>query len=258
MDAPLSARASGVAFAIEDAEEARLWSAYRDAPAARTRERLFSHYHPFAKQIARRHYLDRSGADIEFAELCQLACAGLLEALDRFDPDRGVPFRGYASRRITGSILDGLSKTSERREQLAFKKRIRSERARSLAEAPSAALSAPHDAMSALADLAVGLALGFMLEGTTLMVGDDQRDHGADAYETVAWKDTLRQIVAAVHGLPDPQQIVVRQHYFNGLDFSQIALLLALTRGRISQIHKAAMGMLRKRLPRPDRFMLER
>ena len=84
-------------------EEAGLWADLRGHRSAAARERLFTLHFPFARQMAKRHFFDRTGGDIEFADLCQLASAGLLESIDRFDPAAAVPFRAYAARRITGA-----------------------------------------------------------------------------------------------------------------------------------------------------------
>jgi hypothetical protein len=64
-------------------------------------------------RVARRHFRDRNNRTIEFPDLCQLAFAGLLEAIDRFDPDYGVSFSHFAERRITGSVLDGVLHASD-------------------------------------------------------------------------------------------------------------------------------------------------
>ena len=91
-----------------------------------------------------------------------------------------MPFRGFAVRRINGSILDGLAKMNEVREQISFRRRVKRERMRSLTPADADALPAG-EAMEALIDLAVGLALGFMLEGTEPLPGGRQcRRRAAD------------------------------------------------------------------------------
>src|SRR5205814_8931097 len=136
-----------------------LWAELRQTGSTDARERLFAMHAGFARKIAARHRIDRSG-DIEMMDLRQLAYAGLLEAIDRYDPHKGAPFRVYAARRITGSVLDGIAKASEMREQISLRKRLRRERVHSLAG--SARKPSGADAMQALAEIAIGLALGFM------------------------------------------------------------------------------------------------
>jgi len=237
--------------------EDALWLAFKQDGSAQAREKLFSAHYDFARQIARRHWLDRRSGDIEHQDLCQLASAGLLEAIDRYDPALGVPFRGYAARRITGSILDGIAKMSEVREQLSFRNRVRGERARSLAIEGAETLPVD-EAMRALTELAVGLAIGFMLDDAGLYVTDGERDGRANAYESLAWKDTIRRMLTEISRLPEREQLIIRHHYLSGLTFDQIGAVLGLSKGRISQLHQAAIALLRKRLRNAGDFKLER
>ncbi len=237
--------------------DVELWSRFRSEKTRTARDELFALYAPYARTVAARHFKDRRGGDIEFPDLCQLAYTGLLEAIDRFDPDQGVPFKGYAARRISGSILDGLSKMSELREQASFRNRARYERARSLAASQDLSKSSG-DALDALADLAIGLALGFILEDAGLYTPDDAPDRQIDAYDSLAFRDTVKQLTGALSSLPDREQTVIRCHYFNDLDFSQIGAILGVGRARVSQLHKAAIGRLHKRMATNMNFWLKR
>jgi RNA polymerase sigma-B factor len=68
--------------------------------AKEERRHLIAHYLPHARRLARR--LHRSGEPLE--DLEQVAAEGLLLALDRFDPARGLPFLGFANPTILGSL----------------------------------------------------------------------------------------------------------------------------------------------------------
>ena len=239
------------------AGEDALWHALRHEGSAAARDRLFSLYLPFARSLAGRQFRGRSGGDVEFQDLLQLGCAGLLEAIDRFDPALGVPFKGFAVRRINGSMIDGLAKMSEVREQISYRNRVRRDRLRSLA-AGSDAPSRPGEAMEALIDLAVGLALGFMLEGTTLYQGEAQAAVQPSAYDSLAWQDLVKRVTAELTRLPERDRRIIELHYLDGVNFDQIAGLYGLTKGRISQLHKAALIVLRKRVAGGGGFRLER
>lgn len=241
----------------EESSEQALWQAFRHGGSAAAREKLFSLHFDFAKNIARRHWLDRRSGDIEFQELSQLAATGLLEALDRFDPELGTPFPAFASRRISGCIIDGIGKMSEVREQISFRNRIRAERARSLAPVDGEALAAD-EALRALTELAVGLALGFMLDDAGVYVPDGERDRRASAYESLAWKETIERLLTEMSRLPPRERLIIRHHYVSGLTFDQIGAVLGVTKGRVSQLHQASLVLLRKRMRNPDNFKLER
>ena len=237
-------------------DEGALWTALLAERSMAAREVLFERYRPLARKIASQHFRDRTTGDIEFADLYQLACAGLLESLDRYDPALGAPFAGYAGRRIAGSILDGVAKTSEVREQISYRNRMRSERLRSLSPARPPVTS--EDAMDALIEAAIGLALGFMLESPGLYVPEDTPEPRPNAYESLVWKEAVQNLHAQLDNLPIRERAILRQHYLEGMAFDQIAVLLDLTKGRVSQIHRAALTLLKVRLKSAGRFALER
>jgi RNA polymerase sigma factor for flagellar operon FliA len=245
------ANSVGQSLTADSAEDALWLACRRGDPAAR--DKLFSLHFPFARQIATREFMRRRASDIEFSDLCQMASVGLLEAIDRFDPGYGAPFQAYANRRVTGAIIDGLNKLNEVREQISFRRRTRRERVASLRNAKTDA-----DPLDVLIELAVGLALGFMLEGTALYVEQDEPVQQANAYDSLAWKETLQRMAAAVGTLPEREQNILRRHYFDGLGFDQIGAILGVTKGRVSQLHRAALALLKKRLLQTNSFTLKR
>jgi RNA polymerase sigma factor for flagellar operon FliA len=214
--------------------EASLWRRARFEGDASSRETLFNRYLTLARSVAARHFRRRPPTT-DRGDCEQFAYEGLLHALDRYDPLEGVPFSAYARRRIAGNIADGMAQMSEIDAQFSLRRRMQRERLRSL-EIPLDT----GDPLGVLADLAVDLAVGLLLEGA----GDDR----SDAYEGLAWRQAQAALVGELAQLPDAQGAVVRQHYHNGLSFVHIAGLLKLSRGRISQLHREAIERLRRRL----------
>jgi RNA polymerase sigma factor for flagellar operon FliA len=223
--------------------EASLWRRLRFEAQGECREALFDRYVPLARAIAAAKFGQRRGS-AERGDCEHLAYEGLLQAIDRFDPLLGVPFSAYARRRIVGSIADGLAKMSEVGAQISHRRRVEQERMRSLAPSDAAAAEDP---LAALSDLAIGLALGLMLEGTSMMAADGA-DTRPSAYESLEWREMQARLGEAVRKLPEKETLIVRQHYHNGLSLAQIAELLGLSRGRISQLHRSALERLRKRI----------
>jgi RNA polymerase sigma factor for flagellar operon FliA len=85
-----------------------------------------------------------------------------------------------------------------------------------------------------------------MLEGTSLGAGEGGADARAGAYETLEWRHMQARLAAAVAALPPREAELLRNHYEHGLSFAQVAELLGLSRGRVSQLHRAALERLRK------------
>jgi RNA polymerase sigma factor for flagellar operon FliA len=145
---------------------------------------------------------------------------------------------------------------SEMREQQSFRRRVRRDRVRSLLSEDSQGAGSTADALESLIDLATGLAVGFMLEGSGGFADDSAADPGPSAYSTLAWKETVNLLLAELESLPDREQTIIRQHYIVGLNFDQIADGLQVSRGRVSQLHRSGLARLRVRLGATEPFFL--
>ena len=75
-----------------------LWRIRSEQPSAR--EELVRRYLPLARKLAARYHNPHE----PYEDLVQVANLGLLNALDRYDPERGVPFGAYATPTILGEL----------------------------------------------------------------------------------------------------------------------------------------------------------
>jgi len=244
----------------DPAPETELWTALRATSDEDARQHLFARHAGFARAIARRLFLSRERGDLEFEDLHQWGLTGLLEAIDRFEPDRGVTFRAFAAHRISGSISNGIARYTDVRSQQSAQARWKRERLRSLVPDKVDGLSS-QDAMQALIEIAMGFAVGFMLEGTTLYQDEDEGDVATPAghgYESAAWAQLTRRLLTEVEALPPREAMILKQHYLHEASFDTLAELMQVSKGRISQLHRAALITLRKRLARHGHFSLER
>ncbi|OXI87191.1 flagellar biosynthesis protein FliA [Burkholderia sp. AU31652] len=236
------------------APETGLWRRWAVERSPGAREAVFAHYLPYARAIAARLYAGRHRDDVEFKDFVQLACIGLLESIDRFDPARGVTFETFCTTRVRGAILTGVEKLTDGQEQISFSRRVRRERVASLQTDGDRATRPGRDALQALGTLAAGLAIGFMLDGTGLIAPTADDAPTGDptlpgaAYHGIAWRQTKARLVDAVRHLPERTRKIIQYHYFHGLAFEQIADILGVSKGRISQLHRTALAELRERL----------
>jgi RNA polymerase sigma-B factor len=81
-------------------DDRALLARYVDRRDPAVREQLVERFLPLARQVARRY----ERREEPFEDLLQVACLGLLKAIDRFDPDRGVAFSSYAVPTMLGEI----------------------------------------------------------------------------------------------------------------------------------------------------------
>lgn len=236
-------------------DEQRLWADYIAAPSTRSRETLFRLYTSLARRLAAKYVGLEARSSIEYEDLLQLAYTGLLESIDRFKPELGVPFRYFANRRINGAILNGIAKHSEVSQQISVRRRMARERMASLHSGESMPATLD-EALAAIGDIAAGLALGLILEESRDNPGE-VKDPAPSAFETMAWKQTVKHVREGIEQLPPRERNIMMWHYVDGLRFDQIGELTGLTKGRISQLHKAAIALLRKRLLNGMSFRLE-
>jgi len=85
---------------MEVRDEAQLWEEFARTRDPALREELVERNMAFAKRLALRY----RGASESFDDLLQVANLGLINAVDRFDPERGIPFTAFASPTILGEL----------------------------------------------------------------------------------------------------------------------------------------------------------
>lgn len=233
--------------------ETQVWERWRASRSESDRAELWGRHCEYARTMAALLYGRRFSDDVEFADYLQYAHVGLLEAMERFDPGRGAQFRTFAARRIQGAILNGLERLTERQQQVTARQRIRAERTRDMHEAAleSSGWSGhagdvqPSQLIAYVADVGLGLALAWLLEGTGMI------DRGADAAESLPFyrstelRQSRERLLRALDMLPEQERHVIRCHYLQDIRFDEIARQLGLTKGRISQIHKKGLQHLR-------------
>lgn len=226
---------------LEVRAEAQLWAAFREQGDAAAREELIHLHLDFARVMAGKLFAGRWSDEIEFDEYRQLATVALIESVDRYDPGFGASFRTYASYRITGAILSGLESLSERARQLSLRRQLEQGRLHSIKAGDGAE---PEDTFSRLASIAVGLALGFVLEDAG-MYRSEEGTYADNAYEAIELRQLQRRLLKHVEELPERESMIIRHHYFQQIPFDEIATAIGLTKGRVSQLHRRALMMLR-------------
>ena len=92
---------------LDENEEAELWHEYKKSKSVAIRDRLIRQYMPLVKWVAGRVSTGMPDS-VEFDDLVGFGQFGLLDAINKFDIDKGVKFKTYATTRIRGAIFDEL------------------------------------------------------------------------------------------------------------------------------------------------------
>lgn len=249
---------------VNEFDEHQSWAQWQNHGDRAAREKLLSFHMPYAKTVAAIYYSKRTHSDVEFADYVQLAAMGLMEAFERFDPCRGIKFRTYAAKRMHGAILSGLEQCTEKNQQILLRKRLRQERIEALRQEVQSATDSPkviagedtfgETTFRQLAEIGIGLALGFLLEGTGMMGGDADEEAPPEGSPHVIYfrqsqiVDLQRLTKEAVGRLSKSEQSVIEGHYLQGISFGEVARMLGITKGRVSQLHRKAIASLREDL----------
>lgn len=238
MGAPLAKSAPGAAEAAGGED---LWSAVRGGDAE-ARRRLVEAHEPLVRRLAAQLFARRPDGIADFGDYLHYGMVGLLEAVERYDPARGASFATFARYRVRGAILNGTAKVSEQREFHSHRARLRSERLKSIREdgpEPS------DDAFRELVEVTIGISLGVLLETAAR---DERIAHAerANPYARCALAEVRSTLTRRVGGLPERERFVIRQHYFHHTSFAEIAGVLGVTKGRVSQLHGRALRRIRE------------
>lgn len=223
--------------------EEQLWQRWREQGEQSARERLIELHLPLARMTAARLYRKRFSDDVEFGDFFQFAVVGLIESVERFDARHGIKFATFASARLQGAVLDGLADMSEWRQQASVRRRSARERIESLD-----ADGAPQDVFARLARVAVGLAIGFMLEGSGMVAEDEAATAAVEqGYSNQELRQLRRQLHGLIEQLPHKEKMIVKYHYLHQCTFDSVATILGVSKGRVSQLHKRALELLREK-----------
>jgi RNA polymerase sigma factor for flagellar operon FliA len=254
-----------------DAELHQLWQEYKSSDSARARDALIVHFSPLVKFVAGR-VASGLPQNVEHSDLVSYGMFGLIDAIDKFEPERGFKFETYAISRIKGAILDELRSIdwvprSVRSKLRQIEKAIaglEAEHHRAPTDEELAAeLRWSEDQLQhALMQIShVGLAaLDEILtvsgdRGETITLGDtiaDRSAHGPmGAFEIAETRQLLGQ---AINALPEREKIVLTLYYYENLTLQEVGRVLGVTESRVCQIHTKAVLHLRSRLSAAERI----
>jgi RNA polymerase sigma factor FliA len=235
---------------VNESTVEELWSSYRDNPSLELRNRLVLQYSPLVKYVAGR-LRARLPESVEYADLVSDGILGLMEAIDRFDPARGLAFQTFAVPRIRGAMVDALRGLDWVPRSVRDKVR-KVEEAQQRLEARLGRI--PDDpeiaaelgiTVSALRDLYAKVAFTSVATVEDLELADDLSAAATQEIEDDQAKAALLQVVRE---LPERDQVIIALYYFEGFTLAEIGQVLGVTESRVSQLHSRATLVLRNRL----------
>lgn len=242
-----------------DPDEVPLWRAFLAHRCPDVRRRLVERHGRLVRGVGVKLAV-RLPASIELVDLMQSGTFGLMEAVDRFDPARGIRFEGYAAQRIRGAMLDELR--AQDWVPRTVRARIREvERAR---DALRSRVGRPATDRELAAELGIGLReLRLAVRPRHLVSSEDLAENampsqdglpvllGDDSLDPVAVtvrRETSQELRAAIAQLGERDRMVVQLYYLQNLTLAEIGALLGVTESRVCQLHARVITRLRGRM----------
>jgi len=200
----------------------------------------------------------RSSAALERSDLVQFGIIGLLDAIERFDPARGVQFQTYAVSRIKGSIQDELRKLdwvprsvrrAEREAEIlaqrAGQAESRTSTAYDLARRLSITIEQFADILNHVNKMPLASADSPEYSTRLNALSTDEKDDPSEIAQEHQMKEV---IVTALERLAERDRLVVMLYYYEDLTFKEIAAVLRVSESRVFQIHTKVLRDLKTML----------
>ncbi len=240
-----------------------IWRNFKSNSEAKSRELLIEHYIPLVKYIAGRMAIHLPD-NIDMQDLLSYGFFGLMDAVDKYDPDREIKFETYASTRIRGSILDGLRSTDWVPRSVRKKARLMEQEIHKLeniygrsptSEEVAVALDMPINKYNIMVDelrsvslLSLDEVLNSDSESEPIKLLDTVKDNKAIIDKSLLDEELKQQLAAAIDHLTEKERLVIALYYYEGLTLKEIGSILEVSESRVCQIHSKAIGALRSRL----------
>jgi len=248
----------------EQKTEDELWVEFHKTRSPQLRDMFIRQYMPLVKYVAGKIAVGMPGS-VEFDDLVGFGQFGLLDAINKFDPEKNVKFKTYAVTRIRGAVFDEL-------RQLDWVPRSVRQKSREI-EDTIVRLESNLGRTASDAEVASAMGLSeadfqqtvLKVSGTSILSlndvwysGDDS-DHMSigDSIEApsslnpdviVEREEIRRVIIEAINELPEKEKMVLVLYYHEDMTFKEIGQVLEVSESRISQLHTKANLRLRAKL----------
>jgi RNA polymerase sigma factor for flagellar operon FliA len=193
---------------------------------------------------------------VDLNDLVSEGVLGLIRAIERFDPDRGVEFCAYAEGRVRGAILDGLRSLDwMSRSMRGHVRQIEKARAAvqqrkggtATCEELAGEMDVPLDSLYKFLRPMARAGDPWLPEGQAeLDPVPGARDE--DPHSHLLKEESRRALDATIDRLPHKDQIVIRLYYFGEQTLREIGAFLGVSESRACQIHRRALARIRDTL----------
>ena len=248
----------------EQKTEDELWIEFKKTKSPQLRDKFIRQYMPLVKYVAGKVSVGMPGS-VDFDDLVGYGQFGLLDAINKFDPDKNVKFKTYAVTRIRGAIFDEL-------RTLDWVPRSVRQKSREI-EDTIVQLESKLGRPASDSEVAGAMWLSedeyhqtiLKVSGTSVLSLNDVWYSGEDSEHVsigdciespsslnpdviVEREEIRRVIIEAINELPEKEKMVLVLYYHEDMTFKEIGQVLEVSESRVSQLHTKANLRLRAKL----------
>ena len=241
---------------FDEKSEEELWIEFRKTKSPVLRDAFIRQYMPLVKYVVGK-ISPSMPSSVEFDDLVGFGQFGLLDAINRYDPDRNVKFKTYAVTRIRGAIFDELRQLDWVPRSVRQKSReienaivkLESKLGRPATDAEIAESMGLTE--SDFQQTVMKVSLTNVLSLNDVWHSGDDSDHISigDSIEApsslnpdvIVEREEIRRVITeAINELPERERMVLVLYYHEDLTFKEIGQVLEVSESRISQLHTKA------------------
>lgn len=234
-----------------DEETLQLWGVFKKNPTEELRNNLMERYLPLVRYIAERISI-KLPKNVDVDDLSSAGIFGLMDAINGYDPERGVKFETYCTTRIRGAILDEL-RSLDWVPRLVRSKANQLERTLQQLEAELGRPPEDHEVAERLgltldeyADLEREASAASMVSLNKSWGNDSDGDDDMPRMDIVQDKkvsdpserlqrDEIKRLIT--QSLNDTEKLIIILYYYEELTMKEIGVILDLSESRVCQIH---------------------
>ena len=248
----------------EQKTEDELWLEFKKTKSPQLRDKFIRQYMPLVKYVAGKVSVGMPGS-VDFDDLVGYGQFGLLDAINKFDPEKNVKFKTYAVTRIRGAIFDELrtldwvprSVRQKSREIEDTIVQLESKLGRPASDSEVAgAMGISEDEyhqtilkVSGTSVLSLNDVWYSGEESEHVSIGDCIESPTSLNPDVIVEREEIRRvIIEAINELPEKEKMVLVLYYHEDMTFKEIGQVLEVSESRVSQLHTKANLRLRAKL----------